>query len=350
MTIPSPYARLEKRATALAAVIPAMKDLAGKFWDVAKPVWDAVTVVHFADFQTADVCFPPFVELGQVFTDESLVKRVNRTLEEKHASLGWSSAPHLEPTDRQRACWAISEMLQAGLAVDRSRFDEAFSAITSDPDALPHLRPLFREAGEMWTSWVYSRHIEAYIERAAGILESIGLTVAHDALHQLRPYLTVHAYQALATWVEWVEMPGAVRPMGSSEYTLAYGFPMWPVVASPVEMKDRMASELESDRPPDQTDTPVQPADSVVRLTDRQKHLLRELLDMGAIGSGKKTTRDLVAKRLNKNKIGGDYGRDFAALSQAKFADSQRGPDGGIWLTSKGKEEAIRLRDDRSQS
>jgi len=117
-------------------------------------------------------------------------------------------------------------MIQAGLANDRSRFDQAFSAISADRDALQRLRPLFREAGELWTGWVYSQIIEGFIDRAKGILEPTGLKLTHDSLRHFRPLLSVNDYNAIATWAEWVEMPGSVRPMGSSEYGPAYGFPL----------------------------------------------------------------------------------------------------------------------------
>jgi len=115
-------------------------------------------------------------------------------------------------------------------------------------------------------------------------------------------------------------------------------------------MVERGHCECESVRSPDQTDTAAQSSDTVVHLTDRQKLLLIELVDIEAIGFRQKTTRDAVAKRFGQSKTGDDLGRDFAALSKYKFTDSQPGPNGGIWLTSKGKAEAKLLRDESSQS
>lgn len=85
------------------------------------------------------------------------------------------------------------------------------------------------------------------------------------------------------------------------------------------------------------------------KLSDRQKLILTEMLAMNAVGSRKKTTRNGVVQRMDKKKTGADYARDFGALKEANYTDSDAGPDGGVWLTGKGKAKAEELKEENDQ-
>jgi hypothetical protein len=85
------------------------------------------------------------------------------------------------------------------------------------------------------------------------------------------------------------------------------------------------------------------------RLTERQKLILEEMSALGAVGSNKKTKRNEIAQRIDKNKTGADLARDFGALKEAQYTDSDAGPDGGVWLTGKGKAKAEELRQEKEE-
>lgn len=84
-------------------------------------------------------------------------------------------------------------------------------------------------------------------------------------------------------------------------------------------------------------------------LSERQKLILTEMLTAGAVGNTKKTTRNEVVRRIDKKKTGADFARDFGALKEANYTDSDTGPDGGVWLTGKGKTKAEELKKENDQ-
>jgi hypothetical protein len=84
------------------------------------------------------------------------------------------------------------------------------------------------------------------------------------------------------------------------------------------------------------------------RLSDRQELILREMLALGAVGSRKKTNRAVVVQRIDKKKTAADFARDFGVLRDAKYTNSEAGPDGGVWLTGLGKSKAETLENEAS--
>lgn len=84
-------------------------------------------------------------------------------------------------------------------------------------------------------------------------------------------------------------------------------------------------------------------------LTDRQKLILAEMLAMGAVGNTTKATRNDIVRRIDKTKIGADFARDFGAMWEAKYTDSDAGPEGGVWLSDKGKAKAEALKKENEQ-
>lgn len=85
------------------------------------------------------------------------------------------------------------------------------------------------------------------------------------------------------------------------------------------------------------------------KLTDRQKLILTEMLAIGAVGNTRRTTRDEVVGRIDKKKTGADFARDFGILKEVNYTDSGAGPDGGVWLTAKGKTKAEELNEENAQ-
>lgn len=79
------------------------------------------------------------------------------------------------------------------------------------------------------------------------------------------------------------------------------------------------------------------------KLTERQKLILIEMLAIGAVGYTKKTTRTAVVQRIDKSKTAADFARDFGVVKDAKFTNSEVGPEGGVWLTGAGKAKANEL-------
>lgn len=91
------------------------------------------------------------------------------------------------------------------------------------------------------------------------------------------------------------------------------------------------------------------PAVQERKLSERQKVILTEMFALGAVGSTKKTTRNEVVQRIDKKKTGADFARDFGALKEGSYTDSDAGPDGGVWLTGKGKTKAEELKEENEQ-
>jgi len=106
-----------------------------------------------------------------------------------------------------------------------------------------------------------------------------------------------------------------------------------------------LAADSKADPPP--AHPPGSPATAGTqkpkKLKDRQKLMLAEMLAMGAVGNTKKTTRAEVVQRIDKSKTAADFARDFGALRDAKFTNSEVGPEGGVWLTGAGKTKAEEL-------
>ena len=133
---------------------------------------------------------------------------------------------------------------------------------------------------------------------------------------------------------------------------------LWPIS---VEVFGCMMDEQE--KPATPTNPPVEPTPNADRnetqepaatqqerkLTDRQKLILTEMLAGGAVGNTKKTTRKEVVQRIDKKKTAADYARDFGVLKEANYTDSEAGPDGGVWLTGKGKSKAEELKKENEQ-
>ncbi len=76
------------------------------------------------------------------------------------------------------------------------------------------------------------------------------------------------------------------------------------------------------------------------KMTKRRRRILHELLQLGATREHLSQTRDDVSKKIDKHMMGSDLGRDFSALRELGFTDSNTGPEGGVWLTEKGINEA----------
>lgn len=78
-------------------------------------------------------------------------------------------------------------------------------------------------------------------------------------------------------------------------------------------------------------------------LSERLKLMIRELYSLDAIGSAKLVKREAVVQRIDKRKVASDYARQFGRLKKLEFTDSASGPDGGVWLTVKGKRKAAEI-------
>lgn len=321
MPITNPFETAVEERRAVAAAAPQLKVLADEYREIRRPLRDALTAVQDADFRTADATFEAFVTLGTVLKAERLIERFVCDSEERYTRVGYVGQA---PTDRQRALWSVREMTLAGTEGERPRFQAAFDAVTTDPDARSCLAWEVGQLRSGLMSWVIRPHIEGFHQRAVEILKTNGVVKAYrihpnhkallnDESQQLfRAALSDDARLALGEWKEWQDSPGGLLPPPPKKQTTSTSLP-----------------------PPDTRGG---------RLTTRKQQILLELLDMKAVGWAKRTTRNEVTKRVVKGMNGAELGRDFAALSQAELTDSATGPDGGVWLTAMGKMEAERLR------
>jgi hypothetical protein len=83
---------------------------------------------------------------------------------------------------------------------------------------------------------------------------------------------------------------------------------------------------------------------SPARLTNRAKDLLVAMLELNAISEAKQRTRAIVVEKVNPYDAVEDYVRAFRELKWLGFYDSTKGPEGGVWLTQAGLNEARRLK------
>ena len=105
--------------------------------------------------------------------------------------------------------------------------------------------------------------------------------------------------------------------------------------------KEAVESAKHSDIP-DQGDTAS--SEEKVELTDRKNLILETMVAHEITSSRRRQTRREIVRLINSKHNSTSYGRDFAALVKGGFLSSREGPDGGVWLTSKGKTAAEHLR------
>src|SRR5262249_24523306 len=77
-------------------------------------------------------------------------------------------------------------------------------------------------------------------------------------------------------------------------------------------------------------------------LTDRQRLILETMLDMDLDNETCRAALQQIVTRINPKHDANNYKRDFATLRGKELTGSVRGPDGGVWLTDKGREQAKR--------
>jgi len=92
--------------------------------------------------------------------------------------------------------------------------------------------------------------------------------------------------------------------------------------------------------PADATDNETDPED----LTDRANLILETMLEQGITSKRCRKTRQRIVPLVNRNFNPQSCNRDFATLTKRGYLEAKEGNRGGIWLTSKGRAEAERLR------
>jgi hypothetical protein len=98
------------------------------------------------------------------------------------------------------------------------------------------------------------------------------------------------------------------------------------------------AAETETAAIEEGQDTGTQP-----QLTTRQADILCALLRLNATGQTRRVSREDVAQEINRTWDETKVARDFRYLSRLSYTDSQTGPDGGVWLSPKGRQRAEEL-------
>jgi hypothetical protein len=78
------------------------------------------------------------------------------------------------------------------------------------------------------------------------------------------------------------------------------------------------------------------------RLMLKARDLLVAMLELDAVSEAKQMTRAFVVERVNPHEDVQDYVRAFRQLKSRRYYDSAKGPEGGVWLTRAGLDEARR--------
>lgn len=73
-----------------------------------------------------------------------------------------------------------------------------------------------------------------------------------------------------------------------------------------------------------------------IRLTGRQRLILETMLEIGAIAHTKRTTKAIIVDAINRRHNAENYKPAFRDLYRRGFTQNSPGPEGGLWLTSKG--------------
>jgi hypothetical protein len=73
------------------------------------------------------------------------------------------------------------------------------------------------------------------------------------------------------------------------------------------------------------------------KLTDRQRDILETMLREKITARRCRQTQAHIVRRINRTHKPGSYKRDFAALVQRGWLQSEPGPEGGMWLTHQHK-------------
>jgi hypothetical protein len=96
------------------------------------------------------------------------------------------------------------------------------------------------------------------------------------------------------------------------------------------------ASRIESRGTPDEReDEGTRP-----RLSARQENILETMLARGAVDRDNRVSRAVIVACINQRNKVSSYRRAFDELSQAGYTQGEPGAEGGIWLTSTGRERA----------
>jgi hypothetical protein len=75
-------------------------------------------------------------------------------------------------------------------------------------------------------------------------------------------------------------------------------------------------------------------------LTDKQRHILESLLDLDATGPNKRQTLKAIISRFNRRADPDNYKHEAAELRKSTLINAKAGPDGGYWLTVRGRQIA----------
>lgn len=87
-----------------------------------------------------------------------------------------------------------------------------------------------------------------------------------------------------------------------------------------------------------------EPPQAAGRLREREKWILVELHELGAVCESRRQRRNDVAPRVDGNLSGPDLARYVRPLKAQGYVDTLAGPEGGLWLTPKGRSKAEQLK------
>ncbi|MDY3555751.1 hypothetical protein R5W24_004897 [Gemmata sp. JC717] len=85
-------------------------------------------------------------------------------------------------------------------------------------------------------------------------------------------------------------------------------------------------------------------------LDQTEVDVLLAMLRLNATARTRKTTRGIVAEAVNRLWNETNVARTFQYLREVKYTDSAAGPQGGVWLTIRGRQRAEQLQKEESQS
>jgi hypothetical protein len=168
--------------------------------------------------------------------------------------------------------------------------------------------------------------------------------VLHPAEDSLTPRLVSRAspeMTAASVCEHLASVPHAFQAVQHFRRTLAERNP-W------LTLEDRQAAVLAVQAayhppPVEQVGEDREQADHDLWLSERQRTLVIEMLEMGAVGGTKRVKTADVVRRCAPRDDPDNYKRDFAQLKELKITDSSPGRGGGVWLTAFGKATAQRL-------
>jgi hypothetical protein len=75
-------------------------------------------------------------------------------------------------------------------------------------------------------------------------------------------------------------------------------------------------------------------------LTDRRRSILETMLEHEITSERRRKSRADIVELINRTHKAQTYNRDFAALVRGGYLCSLKGPEGGVWMTPRGKAEA----------